>query len=388
MVRWVDFSDTYLAIQATHPSDDVGTALMVADYVSRANIAAARLPLTMRAVLEAMIKAHEIQGVLALDCSITESGLDHPLLAQVACAAVAAKLLGGDREQIAAAVSLAFFDASLCVHRFGSNTGPRKGWAAADATSHAVRLALMAVKGEPGYPQVLTHPQWGFEKTWLGGKPLWQGAAFGTTVIENVIYKIQGPVVIHAQSALECALKLHPAVRDRLDDIAAINLRTHNQVMRKINKPGPLRNAADRDHCVQYAVAIALMKGSLGSHDYEDDVAADPRIDRLRALMSVTEEPRYTEAYKDRARGANSNAIEVRFKDGSTTGWVEVEYPVGHPRRRAEAVSLQRAKFERALARFNAGQRERIVAACTDTAGLSRMPVPAFVDLLANNQQG
>ena len=383
LVRWLDFSDTWITAQTTHPSDDVGAILAVADYVSRTRVAAGKPPLTVGTVLDAMIKAHELQGGLGAKIRLSESGLDHPFLPKVACAAVVAQLLGGDREQILAATSLAFFDASLCAHRFGANVGPRKGWAAADATSHAVRLAMMAVKGEPGYPQVLSEPKWGFNKTYLGGREYATGA-LGTAVMEGVLFKLICPVVIHAQSAIECALQLYPAGHARLDEVQAIKLDVHVETFHKINKTGQLRNAADRDHCLQYAVAFALLNGRLTANDYTDEAAADPRIDRLRALMQVTESAHYTALLRDRAVGANATAIEVLYRDGSTSGRVEVEFPVGHPRRRAEGIPLLVRKFEANLARRFAAKRvDEIMALCGDHARLVATPVQVFTDLLA-----
>jgi 2-methylcitrate dehydratase len=336
MVRWTDFSDTWVAAQTTHPSDDVGAILAAADYLSRVRVAGGKTPLTMSVVLEAMIKAHEIQGVLGMGLNLNPYGIDHVLLVKVACAAVVTKLLGGAHAQIMAATSLAFFDAPLCVHRFGSNTGPRKGWAAAEAASHAVRLALMAVKGEPGYPQVLSHPKWGLNKTRLNGTAFKRGGDFATLVMENVLFKLLGPAVIHAQSAVECAFKLSEKVRTQLDDIKEIRITTHARTMETINKTGPLRNPADRDHCLQYAVAVMLMNGELNSTDYEDEAAENPSIDELRALMSVREEPRYTARYLDPKVRANPSGIEIIFRDGTSSGLVESEYPAGHPARRKD----------------------------------------------------
>jgi 2-methylcitrate dehydratase len=314
---------------------------------------------------------------------LSETGIDHPLLPKIACAAVTAKLLGATREQIVAATSLAFFEPSLCVHRFGSNVGPRKGWAAAESTSHGVRLALMAIKGEPGYPQVLTQPKWGFNKSFLGGREFTMGP-LGTAVMEGVLFKILCPVVIHAQSAIECALQLYPAVHARLDDIAAIELDVHVETFNKINKTGALRNAADRDHCLQYAVAVALLHGRLTANDYSDEFAADPRIDRLRALMHVEENPRYTALLRDRAIGANPNAIEIVYKDGTQSLRAEVEFPIGHPRRRAEGIPLLVRKFETNLARrFAPARQHEILALCLDHERLAATPVHAFTDLLA-----
>ncbi len=382
MVRWLDFSDTWVTTPTTsHPSDDVGGILAVADYASRVRAAEGRAPLLMKDVLEGMVKAHEIQGVLGGELPITEHGVDHPFLAKLAVAGVAAKLLGATRAQIANAVSLAFFDVSLCVHRYGSNTGPRKGWAAGDAVSQGVRLALMAAKGEPGYPQAYSHPKWGFVTHVLGGEMPKRATAFGTHVMENVFFKLLAPVVIHAQSSIECALALHPRVQGRLDDIAEVRVATHRITMEKIVKSGPLRNSADRDHCLQYAIAIALIHGRLTAADYEDGVAADPRIDRLREKMTVTENARYTEMYKDRSVRANANAIEVRFRDGTTTGLVEAIYPVGHSSRRKEGLPILVKKFEQRVARRFPRRKAEIGALCLDHARLMATPVNAFSDL-------
>jgi len=385
MVRWLDLSDTWITAQTTHPSDDTGAVLAVADSVSRARAggsAAGQPPLTMAAMLDALVRAHEVQGALGAKASFAPHGIDNVFLTKIACAAVTAKLLGGTRDQIVAAISLAFFEPSLSVHRFGSNTGPRKGWAGADATSQAVRFALMAVKGEPGYPQVVSHPDWGFSKSFFGGKPVQLGA-LGDAVIQGVLYKFH-PVVIHVQSAIECALQLHPVVAARLDEIAEIRVRSHHQVLLKVSKTGPLRNAAARDHCLQYAVAVALLNGSLHAHDYEDEAAADARIDRLRALMTVTEDAGYSAMYLDPARGANPNSIEIVFKDGSTSGVVEVLYPPGHPARRKEGIPLLAAKFEQAVkARFDAAQAQRIIERCNDPVALAGMPVHEFTDMFA-----
>lgn len=383
MVRWLDFSDTWITAQTSHPSDDIGAILAVADYLSRAGSAAGRPAVTVGTVLDAIIKAHELQGGLGAKIRLSEAGIDHSFLPKVACAAVVARLLGGTREQIVAATSLAFFDVSLCVHRFGSNVGPRKGWASADATSQAVRLAMIAVQGEPGYPQVLSQPKWGFNKSFLGGREFAAGT-YGTAVMEGVLFKLLCPVVIHAQSAIECAVRLHPAVHKRLDDIAEIKIDVHVETFNKINKTGTLRNAADRDHCLQYAVAVALLQGKLTANDYADEVASDPRIDRLRALMQVTESPRYTALLRDRAIGANPNAIEVIYKDGTSSGVIEVEFPVGHPRRREEGIPQLIRKFESNLAlRFAAGRRRAIMALCLDHARLADTPVHEFTDLFA-----
>lgn len=383
MVRWLDFSDTWVTSPTTtHPSDDVGAILSVADYLSRAAVAAGKPPLTVKTVLEGMIKAHELQGRLGEAFALTEHGIDNVFLAKIACAAVVTKMLGGNHAQIVNAVSLAFFDVSLCVHRYGSNTGPRKGWAGADAVSQAVRLALMAIRDEPGYPQVLSHPHWGFCKTFLGGETPQRHTAFGTAVMEDVFFKLLCPVVIHAQSAIECAFTLHSVVEARLEDIASIRLMTHKVTMQRIDKSGPLRNAADRDHCLQYAVAIALLHGRLTANDYADEVAADTRIERLRALMTVSEEPRFTAGYYDMERRANGNAIEIVFKDGSSSGRVEVEFPVGHSSRRNEGLPLLIAKFERNVTRrFPPARQHAITSLCLDHERLMNTPVDEFTDL-------
>jgi len=388
MVRWLDYSDTFVTTPTTsHPSDDMGAILAIADYLSRKSVAADQQPLTVASVMDGMIRAHELQGILGSELPLVQHGVDHVLLPKVACAAVVTKLLGGNREQIAAATSLAFFDAGLCLHRYGSNTGPRKGWAGADATSQALRLALMAIKGEPGYPEVLTHPQWGFYKHFLDGHVHQRGAPFGTHVMEHTTFKLAGPVVIHAQSAIECALRLHPAVHRRLDDMAAININTHHETYKKINKSGPLRNAADRDHCLQYAVAVALLNGRLTAEDYEDDVAADPRIDRLRLLMNVSENQRHNESYRDPGRRGNPGSIEVLYKDGTSSGTIEVEFPAGHPRRRKEGVPLLIKKFEAGLARRFPQEKQRAISAlCMDHERLMNTPVNVFSDMLATEK--
>jgi len=379
-VRWLDLSDTWTSVQTTHPSDDVGAILAMCDYLSRSAAAAGRPPLSMRILLEAMIKAHELQGALGAHMAITTYGIDNVFLTKLACAAVIAQLLGADRAQTANAVSMAFFEPSLCVHRFGSNTGPRKGWAGADATADAMRFAMMAARGEPGYPQVLSHPVWGFNKHFLGGKSLQLGP-LGERVIQGVLYKFY-PAVVHAQSQVECALKLHPKVQGRLEDIAAIVIQTHREPLAKISKTGPLRNAADRDHCLQYSVAVALLHGRLHAHDYEDEVAADPRIDRLRELMQVSENKAYTALYDDPARRANPACIEISFKDGTSTGKVEIDYPAGHASRRSVGLPLLEAKFRSALAlRFAPQQQQRIAELGLDHERLMRAPVHEFTDL-------
>ena len=384
LVRWLDFNDTWVAAQTTHPSDDVGAVLAVADHLGRVRAASGKPAILMRSVLESIIKAHEIQGVLGMQNALSSYGIDHVLLLKIACAAVLARLLGGGRDEIVNAVSLAFFEPSLCLHRYGSNTGPRKGWAAAEGASQAVRLATMAVKGEPGYPEVLTHGKWGFNATFFDGAEFTGRRAYGSMVMENILFKIQCPVVIHAQSAIECAIRLHPKIAGRIANVRRIELRSHQRTLRTIDKRGPLRNAADRDHCLQYAVAVALLKGRLEARDYEDDAAGDPRIDALRDLMRLEEDESYTQAYLDPAQRKNPNSIQVFFEDGSPTERVEVEHPVGHPLRRSEGIPLLIEKFRRNLARrFAPKQQLAIAERCLDHERLMKTPVHEFTDLLA-----
>lgn len=383
LLRWLDFNDTWVAAQTSHPSDDIGAILAVADHLSRVRAASGESPLVMKQVLELMVKAHEVQGVLGMQNPLSGHGIDHSLFVRIACSGVVARLMGGDRGQVANAVSLAFFEPSLALHRYGSNTGPRKGWASADSASQAVRFATMAVKGEPGYPNVLTHPKWGFDKVFMGGTPFAAELPFGSMVMEGVLFKIAGPVVIHAQSSIECASRLHDEVVGRLDDIARIELLSHARTLRTIDKTGPLRNAADRDHCLQYAVAVALLHGRLAAADYEDEVAADPRIDRLRGLMTLAEDEAYTQAYLDPERRQNPNSIQVFFRDGSCTGKVKVEQPLGHPARRSEGIPLLVEKFRRNVeSRFTRERAQQIVGVCLDREGLQKMPVHEFVNAL------
>lgn len=384
LVRWLDFNDTFTAAQTCHPSDDVAPILATADSISRRRGVNVE-PMTMTAVLEAMIKAHEIQGVLGMENALSNHGIDHVLFLKIAATATVAGLLGGTREEIANAVSLAFFEPSLALHRYGSNTGPRKGWAAAEASAQSIRFAHMAIAGEAGYPQVLTHPKWGFDKVFFGGEPFRNTIPLGAHVMKNVLFKIQAPVVIHAQTAIEAAIRMHHEIRGRFDDIARIELRSHNRTLVIIDKTGPLRNAADRDHCLQYAVAVALLNGRLAAADYEDEAAADPRIDRLRELMNLQESTEYTAAYRDQARRFNPNSIQVHFRDGTSTPLIEVLKPIGDPARREEGIPLLLTKFEHAVARrYARKQREAILRTCLDQGALLATPVPVFTDLLAS----
>jgi 2-methylcitrate dehydratase len=379
MVRWLDFNDTWLAAEWGHPSDNLGGILAVADYLARREGAG----LTMRAVLRAMIQAYEIQGVLALNHSFNRVGLDHVLLVRIASTAVVAALLGCGREQVVNAVSNAFIDGgALRTYRHGANTGSRKSWAAGDATSRAVRLALMARQGEMGYPTALTAPTWGFQDVLFRGQPLTLAQPLGSYVIEHILFKVSFPAEFHAQTAVEAALALHPQVKDRLDEIETIRIETQESAKRIIDKAGPLTNPADRDHCLQYMVAVGLLKGGLTAADYEDSAAADPRIDWLRGRMVVTEDPRFTADYLDPAKRSIGNAVQVVFRDGRSTDKVTVEYPIGHRRRRAEGVPLLLAKFEKNLrTRLAPEAAERVLRATADQAQLEQMPVQEFVGL-------
>ena len=362
-IRWLDFNDTWLAAEWGHPSDNLGGILAVADWVSRRAVAEGRPPLVMRDVLTAMIKAHEIQGCLALENSFNRVGLDHVLLVRVASTAVVTRLLGGTHSQVVDALSHAFIDGSaLRTYRHAPNAGPRKSWAAGDATSRAVRLALLVLKGEIGYPSALSAPTWGFyDVAFKGGKFDFQ-RDYGSYVMDNVLFKISFPAEFHAQTAVEAAVKLHPQVADRLDEIERIVLTTHESAIRIISKTGSLDNPADRDHCLQYMTAVGLLKGDLVADDYEDAAAADPRIDRLREAMGVEEDARYSREYHEPDKRSIANAVQVFFRDGSSTDKVAVEYPIGHRRRRDEGIPLLVAKFEHNLAtRFPRSRAETIL---------------------------
>ncbi|MEO1320308.1 MAG: bifunctional 2-methylcitrate dehydratase/aconitate hydratase [Pseudomonadota bacterium] len=384
MIRWLDFNDTWLAAEWGHPSDNLGGILAVADFLSRQNVAAGKAPLTMRDVLTAMIKAHEIQGVLALENSFNRVGLDHVLLVRVASTAVVTKLLGGSRDQIIDALSHAWVDgSSLRTYRHAPNAGPRKSWAAGDATSRAVRLAMLVMKGEIGYPSVLTAPTWGFYDVSFKGNSFSFQRDFDSYVMEQVLFKISFPAEFHAQTAVEAAVRLHPEVANRLEDIDKIVMTTHESAIRIISKEGTLNNPADRDHCLQYMAAIGLLKGDLVAEDYEDDVAADPRVDALREKMVIEEDERYSREYHEPEKRSIANAMQVVFKDGSKTERIEIEYPIGHKRRRDEGIPVLEAKFRRNLAtRFPAGQAQRIYDICDNQATLEAMPVHEFVDAM------
>ncbi|MGH9809402.1 MAG: bifunctional 2-methylcitrate dehydratase/aconitate hydratase, partial [Terriglobia bacterium] len=381
MIRWLDFNDTWLAAEWGHPSDSLGGILAVADYLSRRNVAEGKAPLNMKTVLTAMIKAHEIQGVMALENSFNRVGLDHVLLVRLASTAVVTEMLGGTRDQIIAAISHAFIDGgALRTYRHAPNAGSRKSWAAGDATSRAVRLALIALTGEMGYPTALSAKTWGFYDVLFKGQPFKFQRDYGSYVMENVLFKISFPAEFHAQTAVECAMKLHPQIRDRLDQIEKIVIETQEPGVRIIDKTGPLNNPADRDHCLQYMAAIPLIFGRLTAEDYEDGVAADPRVDALRDRMEVKENEKFTRDYYDPARRYIGNAIQIFFKDGSKTERVEIEFPIGHRKRRAEGIPVLVKKFENAIAgRFTSSRCEAIEALCSDQHELEAVPVTEFM---------
>lgn len=383
MIRWLDFNDTWLAAEWGHPSDNLGGILALADYLSRQAVLQGKAPLKMRDVLTAMIKAHEIQGVIALENAFNRVGLDHVMLVRIASAAVCAALLGGTEEEVLGAVSHAWIDGSaLRAYRHAPQAGPRKSWAAGDATSRGLRLALIALKGEIGYPAALSAPVWGFEDVLFKGNKLQFTQGYGNYVMENILFKIAFPAEFHAQTAVECALALYPKVRDRLDQIDRIRVETQESGMRIINKTGPLDNPADRDHCLQYMIAIPLMYGELTAKHYEDAVAVDPRIDILRGKMEVVENTAFSKDYLDPAKRSIGNAIQIFFKDGGKTERVAVEYPLGHRRRRAEGIPLLLEKCEAAITgHFGPKQAAAILAACDSQQALEEMPVNEFMDL-------
>ncbi len=384
MVRWLDYNDTWLAAEWGHPSDNLGAIQALADYQSRQALARGADSLTMGDVLKAMIKAHEVQGVIALENSFNRVGLDHVMLVRIASTAVSAAMLGCTREETLNAVSHAWLDGSaLRTYRHAPNTGSRKSWAAGDASARGLFLALMAQRGEMGYPSALTAKGWGFQDVSFKGKPLSFGQGYGTYVMENILFKISFPAEFHAQTAVEAALKLHDQVKDRIGDIARIVIQTQESGDRIINKTGPLDNPADRDHCIQYMVAVPLLFGRLTAEDYEDAVARDPRIDELRDKMECVEEPRFTREYLEADKRAIGNAVQVFFKDGSSTGNVVVDYPVGHRRRRAEGIPLLQEKFERYLrGRISPKHSDRILELCGDQARFEQASVDEMMALL------
>ncbi len=397
LVRWLDFNDTWLAAEWGHPSDNLGAILATADWLDR-NAAAGtavgafgtsfdqgRPGLTVGDVLAAMIRAHEIQGILALENSFNRVGLDHVLLVRVASTAVAAAMLGATREQVVNAVSHAWLDGSaLRTYRHAPNTGSRKSWAAGDATSRGVRLALIAMTGEMGYPSVLSAKTWGFQDVSFRGAPVRLARPLGSYVMENVLFKISFPAEFHAQTAVECAVRLHPLVGHRLEKVTRVELTTHESAIRIIDKKGPLHNPADRDHCIQYMTAIGLIFGNLTADDYEDQVAQDPRIDEMRAKMTISEDPQYSRDYLDPEKRSIANSVQVFFSDGSKTERIEVHFPIGHRRRRGEGIPLLIKKAEAAF-RLRLGDERAawIMGIFSSPARLETMPVREFVDLFA-----
>src|SRR5210317_1366326 len=389
MIRWLDFNDTWLAAEWGHPSDNLGGILAVADWLSRTRLAKGEVPLLMKDVLEAMIKAHEIQGVIALDNSFNRVGLDHVVLVKVASTAVVAKLLGASKQQIVDALSNAWLDGqSLRTYRHAPNTGSRKSWAAGDATSRAVKLALMTMTGEMGYPSALSAKVWGFYDVLFKGKPFAINQPYASYVMENVLFKISFPAEFHAQTAVECALQLHPNHVNNIDTLEKINhidrieITTHESAIRIIDKTGPLNNPADRDHCIQYMTAIGLLKGNLTAQDYEDEVANDPRVDALREKMTCIEKPEYTKDYLDPDKRSIANAVQIFYKDGSSSEQVAVEYPIGHRRRRSEGIPELIKKFKINLQReFDDTRAEKIMNLNLDIDLLQQTPVNEYVDL-------
>jgi len=379
MIRWLDFNDTWLAAEWGHPSDNLGGILAVADFLDRNG-----KPLVMRDVLTAMIKAHEIQGVLALENSFNRVGLDHVVLVKVASTAVVSNLLGLTKDESINAISQAWVDGqSLRTYRHAPNTGSRKSWAAGDATSRAVRLALISKAGEMGYPSVLTAKGWGFYDVLFKGKPFKFQRPFGSYVMENILFKISFPAEFHSQTAVEAAMQLHPLVKDRISEIRKIRIRTHEAAIRIIDKKGPLNNPADRDHCIQYMVAVPLIFGRLTAADYEDDVAGDKRIDALRSKIVCVEDKRFSRDYHAPGRRSIANALTVEFKDGTRLDEVVVEYPIGHKRRRKEGMPVLVEKFRTNLARrFPARQAQAILDLCLDSGKLEKTRVHDFVDLM------
>ncbi|MCW5258548.1 bifunctional 2-methylcitrate dehydratase/aconitate hydratase [Verminephrobacter aporrectodeae subsp. tuberculatae] len=388
MIRWLDFNDCWLAAEWGHPSDNLGAILAVADWRSRQAVAAGRAPMAMREVLTAMIKAHEIQGCLALENAFNAVGMDHVILVKLASTAVVCAMLGLGRDEVIAALSLVFVDGqALRTYRHAPNTGSRKSWAAGDATSRAVRLALIARSGEMGCPSALTAKHWGFYDACFGGQPFKFQRPYGSYVMEHVLFKISHPAEFHAQTAVEAAMALHGQLREMgrsSDDIASVRVRTQAACMRIIDKRGPLHNPADRDHALQYMVAVPLIFGRLSASDYEDAVAADPRIDALRERIECVEDPAFTRDYHDPEKRAIANALALTLNDGTRLPECMVAYPIGHQRRRAEAMALLEAKFRAHLARrFVAKRQRQILAVSLDQAQLEAMAVPDYVDLYA-----
>ncbi|MFA5620421.1 MAG: bifunctional 2-methylcitrate dehydratase/aconitate hydratase [Weeksellaceae bacterium] len=386
IVRWLDFNDTWLAAEWGHPSDNLGGILATADWLSRTNIAEGKEPMKMKQVLEAMIMAHEIQGQMAMENSFNKVGLDHVILVKLASTAVVGKLMGLSREELINAISLAFVDGqSLRTYRHAPNTGSRKSWAAGDATSRAVRLALIAKTGEMGYPSVLTAPVWGFYDVSFKGNEFKFQMPYGSYVMENVLFKISFPAEFHSQTAVEAAMTLHGKLKEMgktTDDIKKITIRTHEAAIRIIDKKGPLNNPADRDHCIQYMIAVPLIFGRLTAADYEDEIAADPRIDVLRDKMECVEDPQFTLDYHDPEKRSIANGLTIEFNDGTVLDEVTVEYPIGHKRRREEGIPELIKKFKINLNRiFPEKQQKTILDVSLDFDKISDMDVNEFTDM-------
>ena len=387
LVRWLDFNDTWLAEEWGHPSDNLGAIMALSDYISRVNVANHKLPLSIKDVLEYMIKAHEIQGILALENSFNKVGLDHVLLVRVASTAVATHMLGGTRDQIIAALSQAWVDgSSLRTYRHAPNTGSRKSWAAGDATSRAVRLAMMTMAGEMGIPSVLSTPVWGFYDVSFKGREFSFSKSYGSYVMENILFKISYPAEFHAQTAVECAVLLYPEIQDKLDKIKRIEVTTHESALRIIDKTGALDNPADRDHCMQYMLAVAMIEGDLVAEFYEDSFhQQNPLIDELRNKMILSEDKRYSKDYLDDGKRSIANALQIFFKDGSQTDKVEVEYPVGHRNRRQEGIPLLERKFFNSLkSTYSKEHSDRIYSLCLDKERIEQTPVNEFMDMFVN----
>ncbi|WP_346207136.1 bifunctional 2-methylcitrate dehydratase/aconitate hydratase [Caldifermentibacillus hisashii] len=383
-IRWLDYNDTWLAAEWGHPSDNLGAILATADYISRKNIAEGEEPLKMDTVLEAIVKAHEIQGILALSNNLNRKGLDHVLFVKVASTAVVTAMLGGTKEEVINALSNAWIDnASLRTYRHFPNTGSRKSWAAGDATSRAVRLALMAVNGEMGYKTALSAPNWGLQDVLFGGEELTLTRPLQSYVIENILFKISYPAEFHGQTAAECAVELHPQIINRLNEIDKIVITSHESAIRIIDKTGPLHNPADRDHCIQYITAIGLLFGTITADHYEEETAKDPRIDWLREKMEVVENKQYSQDYLDPNKRSIANAIQIFFKDGTSTANVEIEYPLGHRFRREEGIPLLERKFKNNLeTRFPQKQVNDIYELCSDLDKLTKTNVNDFMSKL------
>lgn len=383
MIRWLDFNDTWLAAEWGHPSDNLGAILAVADYICRQNCSNNKKPILMHDVLTAMIKAHEIQGCLALENSFNRVGLDHVILVKVASAAVTAWLLGADKDQMLRTLSQVFVDGqSLRTYRHAPNAGSRKSWAAGDATARAVRLALIAQAGEVGYPSALTAPTWGFYDVLFNKKPFAFQRSYDSYVMEHILFKLSYPAEFHAQTAVEAAVQLHPQVKDCLDDIDRIELITHESAIRIISKQGPLHNPADRDHCLQYMVAIGLLFGDLKAEHYEDKFAQNPAIDVLRSKMHVSENKQFSSDYHDPEKRSIANSMKIVFKDGSETDLISIEYPIGHKRRREEGIPVLLSKFESNInTLLPSAQVQQIMTAMNDTNHLASMTVSDFMQM-------